>query len=577
MKRIYYILLLSLAIIAYSCKDLLIQSPQDQISDPEFWNTESDLQLYINGLYSTLYGWNPEGAGGTALPDATTDVTVGANNFLSLKTWIDGELTVPGSGGGWDWTNVRNVNYFLDNANRVLLNTTTKKQYIGEGFFFRAWFYYNLLRQFGDLPIITHALTSTDKTDLYGSRSSRTDVVNFMMNDLDSAILYMGNKAAAGIGRLNKDVAALLKARVCLYEGTWEKYHQNDVFKGKGNGSAFLSAAEDAAKTVMNNGNYSLSTGNTTQVYYQLFNQENYSSNPEVLLWRQYDHNKFSADVFGNQMWNWPQGCGITLGMMRTYLCSDGLPVSVSPLYQGDTDIRQAVVNRDPRCIQTVMNPGDPIAINLKGDTTKYTTPTLTTQNSCPTGYESQKFRRPQLDPLTGNYSESMGYIFFRYAEALLIYAEARAELGELTQADADLTVNKLRDRVGMPHLILNAIVTDPNWPDYGYTVPDYLQEIRRERIVELLNEGFRFDDLLRWRADKLIVGQRPKGAYYTAELKAVNSKLAVDSNNDLDPLVGLLVGPNGGFNFKPQRDYLKPLPINDLTLNTNLVQNPGW
>ena len=276
-------------------------------------------------------------------------------------------------------------------------------------------------------------------------------------------------------------------------------------------------------------------------------------------------------------MWNWPQGCGISHEMMLTYLCSDGKPIAVSPLFQGDKDIRQIIVNRDERLVQSVMNPGDPIMINLKGDTTKFVTPTLTTQNFCPTAYESQKFRRPQLNPRSGNYSNSMGYIIFRYAEALLIYAEAKAELGQLTQADVDMTINKLRDRVGMPPLVLSSITPDPNWPDWGYTVPDYLQEVRRERVVELLNEGFRFDDLKRWRADKLIVDKRPKGAYYTAELKAVNSKLKVDANNYLDPLVGVLNGPNGGFGFNPARDYLRPIPTNELTLNPNLVQNPGW
>ena len=96
------------------------------------------------------------------------------------------------------------------------------------------------------------------------------------------------------------------------------------------------------------------------------------------------------------------------------------------------------------------MNPGDAITVNLKNDTTKFVTP-LIGKAECPTAYESQKFRRPQLDPATGSYSDNMGYILFRYAEALLIYAEAKAELGQLTQADVDLSINKLRQRVGCP------------------------------------------------------------------------------------------------------------------------------
>ena len=576
MKKIFFIII-SLGIVFNSCKkDLLIKNPQDQISDPEFWKTDADLQLYINNLYAQLPGWNPMGAGGTPMLDASTDVAIATGLWLPTKNRLDGIVNIPSTGGGWDWTKVRAANYFLDNIDRVP-DGGNKNQYVGEGYFFRAWAYFVLLKQFGDLPIVTKALSTADHDILYGSRSSRTDVVKFIVQDLDTAVSKMRDKTTAGANRINRDVALAFEARVCLYEGTWEKYHANDAFKGTTDGTAFLTKAVLAAKAVMDGGNYSLTTGDPNQVYYNLFNsvKTQLSNNPEVMLYRSYDLESYNQDIFGSEATN--AGSGITKDMVDMYLCSDGKPISISSLYQGDHDIRQVIQNRDPRLVQTVMNPGDPLTISLTGDTTKFTVPQMINQQGDPTGYDPQKFRQPQLDPATGLFTHDLAYIIFRYAEVLLNYAEAKAELGQLTQDDVDITINKLRDRVGMPHLTLSSIAVDPAWPDYGYSLPDYLYEIRREREVELFSEGFSFDDLMRWKADKLFVGKRPKGAYYSAELKSAWPNLVTDANNYIDPYLNVLSGPNGTWGFNPSKNYLMPIPTNELTLNPNLKQNPGW
>lgn len=576
MKKILFIILSAgIAMVVSSCQeDFLDLTPADQISDPEFWKSPQDMELYLNGLYSVLPGWRLSGSGGNPLLDAGTDLAIAVGLWLPTKNPLDGAINVPSSGGGWNWAPVRNVNYFLDNMDRVP-EGGLKDHYIGEALFFRAWNYFTLLKQFGDLPIITKTLSSNDEDALYSPRSSRTEVANFIISDLDMAISKLRKKNEVPAQRISKDIAYLLQARVALYEGTWEKYHQNDVFKGTTDGNTFIAKAAEAAKAIIDGGTYSLATGKPDEVYYELFNQINLSSNNEILLWRSYS--AAQGDQFTNQLWNWPHGSGYTQDMIRMYLCTDGLPISLSPLYMGENDIREVIQNRDPRLVQSVMNPGDPILINLKNDTTKYTLPVLGGAQNDPTGYESQKFRRPQLDPATGDQSGELAYIIFRYAEAMLIYAEARAELGQLTQADLDLTINQLRARVGMPDMVLASIPTDPNWPDYGYSLPNYLHEIRRERAVELLTEGFRFDDLMRWAAHELFVGKRPKGAYYSEELKAAFPNLTVDENNFLDPYITALNGPNGGWGFNPAKNYLMPIPINELTVNPALTQNPGW
>ena len=248
------------------------------------------------------------------------------------------------------------------------------------------------------------------------------------------------------------------------------------------------------------------------------------------------------------------------------------MPIAVSGLFVGDATLDVVQENRDPRLVQSIMVPGELDYVSLSGDSVDFTVPYMV---RCPTGYELQKWRTNWIDPLRNNRTADIGYIYFRYAEALLIYAEAKGELGTLTQNDVDMTINQLRDRVGMPHLVLGAITPDPNWPNYGSPLPDYLYEIRRERVVELFGEGFRFDDLMRWRAHTLYIGTRPIGTTYTADIEAEYPGLLSNDEGFIDPFRNYLNG--GVYGFNPERDYLLPLPTNELTVNKQLTQNPGW
>ncbi len=569
MKKIIYILFIfSAGILLNSCEDLLDKTPQDQISDPDFWKTEGDLQLYLNTLYNILPGWG--GSGSAPSPDLGTDIILESAEWWgsSYTDRLDGTTNVPATGGGWSWSDIRNVNYFLANAEQVEAGGLAE-HYIGEGYFFRAWNYFIMLQKFGDLPIVTTVVNVDDEEILYGSRSPRSQVVDFIISDLDKAIAKMEYASKAGDSRLNKDVAALFKARVCLYEGTWEKYHQGTVFAGSTDGTEYLQLAAEAAKMVMDAGNYSLVTGNTSDAYYNLFVQTDYSNNKEVMLYKHYNYVTYNIQ---NSLWNHPNTQGMTHEMTKNYLCKDGLPIAVSPLFAGDETLSVIEINRDPRLEQTVMVTGELDYVALTGDSVFYGVPYMV---RCPTGYALEKWRTNWLDSQLNNRTRDLGYIEFRYAEALLNYVEAKGELGSLTQEDIDMTINKLRDRVGMPHLVLGSITPDPNWPDYGSTLPDYLYEIRRERVVELFGEGFRFDDLMRWRAHSLFVGKRFTGTTYTDEIKAKYPNEKVNAEGFLDPFRDIL--NTGYYGFKPDRDYLLPLPTNELTINPNLEQNPGW
>ena len=563
----------------YSCNDdLLDRTPLDEISDPEFWTSETDLELYLNGLYDNFDGWWVSGGGAAPTYDRGTDLALPPPNVFG-NDWtprLDGAIFVPASASDdvWNWSNIRNINYFLANVDRIESTGPMTDHFIGEGHFFRAWFYFELFKDFGDLPIITEPVDADDDDILYAGRDNRTDVFDFILEDIDMAISKMkyGNELAAHGTRLSKDIALMFKARASLYEGTWEKYHQGTDFGGKTDGTGYLQQAEAAARQIMDEGNYSLVTGDPNSVYFELFNNTDYAGNPEVLFYKHFDREAYGAN-FSNQLWNWPNGYGLTHDLTQFYLCEDGLPTAVSPLFVGDELLSLVEVNRDPRLAQTVMVPGD--ILRIEGlDTTFYENPNLLGTG---TGYESQKFRHIVVDPAAGIENGSVDYILMRFAEALLIYAEAKAELGTLTQGDVDMTINKLRDRVGMPHLILGNITPDPNWPDYGYTLPDYLHEIRRERVTELYGEGNRFDDLMRWRAHEYWIGRRFIGTFATEDLRALSPEIPVNEQGFFDPLMNILSGPDNGYGFNPDRDYLLPLPTNELTLNPNLTQNPGW
>jgi len=274
-----------------------------------------------------------------------------------------------------------------------------------------------------------------------------------------------------GPSRLNKDVAAQFKARVALYEGTWEKYHQGTDFGGSTDGTGFLQQAADAALSVIEDGRYSLYQGTSTdEAYYDLSVQTDYSSNPEVMLYKHYDYLTYNIQ---NSLWNQPNLQGMSREMTQFYLASDGEPIAVSTLFNGDETLDLIETNRDPRLAQTLMAPGDLDIIALDGSESYFTLPDM---DRCPTGYSIEKWRSKEIDE-SNLRTRDIGYILFRYAESLLIYAEAKAELGTLTQEDVNLTINKLRGRVGMPDLNINTITPDPNWPDYGYTIPDYFKK----------------------------------------------------------------------------------------------------
>ena len=605
-KSIQYIFILALIVSAVSCNDsFLDRTPLNNISDAKYWLSTNDLKLYVNNFYNRndllalengwgsigIYGWDADNGSDTEVR-------------YTYNTHMNSETTIPASGGGWgtgDWTSLRSINYFMDHYNQVeeITSFDAVKQYVGEALYFRSVFYFNKLRRFGDLPWASSTVTMTSDI-LYEERLPRNQVVDSIMADLDRAVDYLPVRAGgAWTGRITKEIAMALLARIALYEGTWEKYHANDNFKPASNQSnKFLQKAADVAGALISmsesTGYPGLDNVGVANGYRDLFNRENYADSKEALLWRQYRAGEITS-IWDRYSAN-GSGRGATKNLIDSYLKADGTPVAAG---YDDSSLQKIAENRDPRLEQTIqINDGKHYRW-MSNPVTYFWAPAFDgwdSEESCPTGYQIYKghnFNHPDARP-AGQGIQAL--IYHRFGEVLLIYAEAKAELGAITQADLDRSINKLRARVGMPDLT-TGVGNDPNF-EFASLSP-VIQEIRRERKVELACEGFRVDDIMRWAAaGELIVGKIPVGAKKAqwenfkfadylpesiTDLARQNTfedrlgALEVDANGYIKIFKNTLNGGTQGFKFNPDRDYLYPIPVNELTLNPNLKQNPGW
>ena len=576
-RYIRAILTCILAVTIISCeKDFLEKKPLDQISSEIYFKKTTDLELYMNQFYQREYDILEYGS--TSVNNYSQLIflaDVDSDNLIDLSydSRLHGTRVVPSSGGEYNFENVRRINYFFDNYRKCQDDFDTYKHYVGEAHFFRALIYFQLVQEFGDVPWFDKVLT-TNSPELYDPRTPRNIVVDNIVADLDSAATYMDEQSRDGGNRLDRWSALTLQSRVALYEGTWEKYHNGTVF-GVANPDPdkYLTKAAQAALEVINSGRFSIySTGNPDEDYYNFFNIHDYSGNPEVILWKRFDKSQGITN-FRMILGEWPRGHGITKALADSYLSADGLPITVSPLFQGHGSIQAVSTDRDPRFKQTIFTPDAPYRVGGETNETwseMYNKLYTTEEFSTPTAYVIRKGYSYDLNIHDYN-GEDEPIILYDYAEVLLNYAEAKAELGTITQEDIDISIKHLRDRVGMPNLVLTSITADPSW-EFPALSP-VINEVRRERRVELALVGFRWHDIARWAAaDELIAGKRPKGSQFGSSIPL--NPFPDDANGFMDPY--LPSAPNG-YGFKLDRDYLSPLPQSELTLNPKLKQNPGW
>ena len=430
--------------------------------------------------------------------------------------------------------------------------------------------------KFGNVQWVDQIVNTNDEEILYGERDDREMVMDNVLADLTFATENMPDDWGDGNapGRLNRWAALLVKSRVCLNEGTWRKYH------GGSNAEMWLQEAADAAEELITSGPYSLySTGDPTTDYNAIHRMTDLSGNPEVLYWRRYE-----LGIFTNHVQSYHRGYngGATKSMVEDYLCTDGLPISLSPLYQGDEVYENIFENRDPRLRQTVLHPDDQ-AYYMYGNTDPAVAdyPKIQGQTkpgqSTYTGYHIIKVYDNDAAYATYNTSSTPA-IILRFAEALLNYAEAKAELGTITQADLDMSVNLLRARVAMPPMTTD-VPMDPRYANDG--VSALIAEIRRERRIELFMEGFRYDDLRRWKQGAKFrekdLGMRWDEAN-SSRFDPDGETTVLTTEVDGVPYLDIYAGTDYAVpEFDESKHYLWPVPIDAISQNPNLGQNPGW
>ena len=559
--KLKYTFILASALFLSSCNDAFLERNPQDFNDGTFWSSVNDLKTYANAFYGIL----PGGVTNLGDEDSDNQIPFNPNSFL----W--GQYTVPAEGGSWsksNWSNIRNLNYFMTHYGNVQASENEVNPYVAEIRFFRALEYYAKIQTFGDVPWLEAEL-NVDSEELFGKKNPRNEVAKKIIEDLEFAIEWLPAKGSEEPNRLNKDIARHVLGRVCLNEGTYYKYHTELGYSADVQG--LLQKAANVTDEIISSGKYDIySTGNFNEDYYNMFIMEDKSNLKEAVLYIDYEKNLRHHNA---TRWLRNAKSGWSKDFADCFLYADGKPASVTSkdAVQNRT-MAEEIKDRDPRFRQLILTSEDPYTIAPDG-TINYLSEDKYVSKDCPTGYWVRKYFNPDPSQDIEGKSTFDG-IAYRYAETLLINAEAKAELGTITQDDLDKTVNELRDRVGMPHLSLSVGFVDSKWPNWGYDLSPLLQEIRRERRVELAGEGFRFGDLKRWAAGKLLNNVQTYVGKFTENADG-EWKQAIIYGNYTNEDLSYQEGKSRTWNDKM---YLYPIPTGELQRNPNLLpQNPGW
>ena len=553
--------------------------PLATLSPETYFSNEEELRLYSNKFYEDI------------VPSASSIFSDRADAIIStpLNTEISGQRTVPATGGGWSWSALRRINYLLENSHQAD-DIAVRNEYDALAKFFRAYFYFEKMKRFGDVPWFNEVLGSDDER-LFKPRDSRTLIADSIMQDLDFAIAYL--PTTKDVYRVNKWTALALKSRVGLFEGTFRKYH------GIGDAEKYLQACVTASEELIDNGGYTLYTSGSAP-YRDLFATSD-ARGQEIILARHYSaglnlthnvQNTSNSSTVGRP--------GLSRSFVNTYLTNGGLRFTDLPNYN-TREFVQEMQNRDPRLAQTIRTPG---YTRIGGGAAA---PNL---SFALTGYHLIKYSmEPQYDAYNSSFNDMP---LFRIAETYLNFAEAKAELGTLNQADLNKSINLLRTRVSMPALnleqananpdayLLDAETGFPNVTQKNTVHTGVILEIRRERGIELAMEGHRYYDIMRWRAGKLF--EKPFLGMYFSRLgdfdldgngsvdlclyqgtrPGSSASLFMEVGKDIVLSEGnkghVLAHGNINRTFDEDKDYLYPIPTEEINLSNKILeQNPGW
>ncbi|MDR0699689.1 MAG: RagB/SusD family nutrient uptake outer membrane protein [Tannerella sp.] len=602
--RIYIIGLTSMIIAFAACNDdFLDRAPKTAITGAGFFKTATDLEIYVNKLYDNVSV--PFSAGTDDYEsDNVTMSQVGGESWTMLR----GTLSADNVGdGGWNkdkWSQLRGINFMFGNMQDVSGVEADIQHFVGIARFFRACFYVGMVHRYSDVPWINKALDSDDP-DVFKVQDPRTLVVDSIMADFEYAVANiksdLGNRT-----RVNKYAALAMLSRFSLYEGTFRKYHPE--LNLVSTAERFLQRAATAAEEIISSEQFEITGAGVSDLNYDMYGAPGYqtifhsldlSGNKEIIMWK--DKSRDHAGVLSRVL---DDNASLSRSLMESFLMKDGARFTAQPGYATKT-YTEVFKNRDPRLAEVFAYPG----FVSEWEGVYYAPPTMG-------GYGQLKFYPFSNDFVGGGGIHYAALPMFRYAEVLLNFAEAKAELGTLSQADLEKSVTQLRNRVEMPPLNManaNASadpVLEQQYPNVSGANKGVLLEIRRERRVELACEGLRLWDLHRWYAGSLF-GQHQQGIYLPglgaydvtgdgiADVALLNN-VGDEANYSPDLIFYYLHNEDGnpnqvylengtsghlmmntdktlGKTFEEPKYYYRPLPTSQIVLNPKLEQPYGW
>lgn len=535
------------------CQDIDLL-PKENLSEPQFWKTPSDFQKAANLLYSRMESFNTS--------DNESDIAFGGGaNSVSSGTYIAPNA----DSGNWNsrFTDLRDCNQIIEKAESYAGDAKGIEVYVAEARFFRAYTFWRLMKRYNDVPLITTTL-NVNSPELYASRSSQAIIEDFILSELEaiwSKLPLQKNVATADKGRITQGAALALKARVALFAGTWAKYHGH-----RDDYAQLLDQAIVAAEAVRVSGEYSIWEGMGDDSYRYLFIEQGDDNSESILA------NRYAAEIRmhgTSHVAYWGDRSSPTKKLADMYLCkSTGLPITdPNSGFEGYAKMEDEFKNRDPRMTQTFLMPGTTF-LNAQ-DAALVNSPLFNSRPNTKTGYKLWKFIG---EVRTVNNQTTYDCHIIRYPEVLLILAEATFEKnGAISDEILNNTINVIRSRKGveMPPLT-NAFVSANGL--------DMLVEIRRERTVELCFEGFRRDDLRRWKTAETELVQAIKGFKYTGTEYEEEGVLSATEAANVDADGFYIVEPAVNRKFEAPKNYYYSLPLDETKLNPNLLpNNPGW
>lgn len=565
MKKIKYILcLLSLATLN-SCDSILDKGPLDAFTNDNFWTGEGNVAGYANTFYEQFLGYGNAGGEGDFYYKSLSDDQVGRgfDNYPNKEgapaastTWKNG------------WIEIRRADVMIEKVTQMnMLDETTKNHWLGVARLMRGWQYYKLVRMYGNVQWVEKSLDITDEGVLYGAREDRDAVMDKVLEDLNFAALNV--KDVASKTTWSRSMANAMKAEVCLYEGTFRKYRKSEDGQkapDAAGATKYLTACKEACRAVMAKG-YTLNTS-----YQGNYNSIDLSKNPEMILYKAYKEGLLTHSLIA-YICSSTQISGMSKNAFESYLFTDGKPLALTtldtndkaPMVDNHLSLKNILAVRDKRLSQTI---DEVLLYNGRG----YTRYNVGMESTASSGYGICKYDNPSIpegfrNMTVKNYTHAP---LFWLAVVFLNYAEACAELGSITQADLDQSINLLKDRAGLPHLNTTVGFSDPA---NNHGVSDLIWEIRRERRCELMFDNYvRYWDLVRWhQLDKLDNSKNPD------ILRGANVA------NDMEGCKAAKVGEyiDGSMNSVRTYDkkyYLYPIPTGQISLNPQLApNNPGW